>query len=73
MVRKVDKESIARIENFSRQIIKLAAEEKLTVRELCYAADMLKGIAENSTVEWESVEKSEFPSKYIYCEKGLFD
>lgn len=56
----MDKESIARTDNFARKIINLAAEEKLTVKELCYVADMLKGIAENSTVECKSLERAGF-------------
>lgn len=64
-----------RSENFARKIIKLAAEQKLTVNELYGAADMAKRISDNSTVEWEAVAKTDFPSTHIaeMCNgKGLF-
>ncbi len=52
-------------EEFAKKIIRLAAEEGLTVRELYGASDMVKQIADNSTVEWEAVEKTDFPSQHI--------
>lgn len=63
-----------RSECFAKKIIKLAAEEGLTVRELCKAADMAKGISDNSTVEIKSIEKTVFPSQHIadYDGKELF-
>lgn len=57
--------SMEKSEDFAKRIIKLAAEEKLTVSELCNAADIAKDISDNSTVEVESIEKSVFPSQRI--------
>lgn len=54
-----------REEEFAKKIIKLASEEHLTVGELRKAADIAKGISENSLVEIGSIEKTDFPSKYI--------
>lgn len=71
----MDKESMIKSEKFARKIIKMAAEEELTVRELYGAADMAKSISDNSTVEWEAVAKTDFPSTHIVkmCNgKGLF-
>lgn len=59
------KESMAKSEKFARKIINLAADEKLTVNELYRAADTAKAIADNSTVEWEAVAKTDFPSKHV--------
>lgn len=59
------KESVIKSEKFAKKIIKLAAEEGLTVGELYSAADMAKSISDNSTVEWEAVAKSDFPSRHI--------
>lgn len=61
----MDTKSMIKSEAFAREIIKLAAEERLTVKELCRAADMAKSISDNSTVEWEAVAKSDFPSCHI--------
>lgn len=65
---------LTKSEEFAKKIIQMAAEEKLTVSELYSAADMAKGISGNSTVEVESVEKTDFPSQHICTcdEKGLF-
>lgn len=60
-----NKEFYEKTEEFAKKIINLAAEEGLTVRELYRAADMAKGISDNSTVEVESVEKTDFPSQHI--------
>lgn len=71
----MDKESLEKAENFAKTIISLAAEEKLTVAELRKAADMAKTISENSTVECESVVKTDFLSCHICTDcdgKGLF-
>lgn len=57
--------NLAKTEHFAKKIIQMAAEEKLTVGELCKAADIVKGISDNSTVEVESVEKTDFPSQHI--------
>lgn len=69
------KEFFKKTEEFAKKIIRLAKEDGLTVRELYAAADTAKGIADNSTVEWEAVSKTDFPSTHIpeECdEKGLF-
>lgn len=62
---------LAKAEVFAKKIIKLAAEEGLTVVELYKAADMAKGISDNSMVEVESIEKTDFPSQHIAvtCDK----
>lgn len=59
------KEQMIREEEFAKKIVKLASEEHLTVRELWDAADIAKGISENSLVEFGSIEKTDFHSKYI--------
>lgn len=69
------KEFYEKTEEFAKKIIKLAKEDRLTVRELCKAADAAQGIAYNSMVDSESIEKTDFPSRHIACacdEKGLF-
>lgn len=65
--------ALTRAEEFAKKIIQMAAEENLTVRELYSAADMAKGISDNSTVKVESIEKTVFPSQHIAEEpKMLF-
>lgn len=67
--------ALTKSEEFAKKIIKLAAEEGLTVAELYKAADMAKGISDNSTVDVESMEKTFFSSQHIATacnEKGLF-
>lgn len=62
-------------EVFATKIIELAAKEKLTMAELCYAVDIAKRISDNSTVEREAIKKTDFPSTHIVeacSEKGLF-
>lgn len=62
-------------EEFAKKIINLAAEEGLTVREIYGAADMVKRIADNSSVEREAITKTDFPSTHIVetcCEEELF-
>ena len=54
-------------EEFAKKIINLAAEEGLTVRELCKAADTAKGIAEYSMVDKKSIERVDYPSRHIVC------
>lgn len=69
------KEFLEKTEEFAKKIIRLAKEDGLTVRELYAAADTAKGIADNSMVDGESIEKTDFPSRHIAepCdEKGLF-
>lgn len=61
------KEFIEKAEEFAKRIINLAAEEGLTVRELCKAADTAKGIAERSKVDKESIERVDYPSRHIVC------
>ena len=43
----------------------MAKEAGLTVRELYAAAYTAKGIADNSMVDIESIEKTDFPSRHI--------
>lgn len=59
------KEFYEKTEEFAKKIINLAAEERLTVRELCKSADIAKGISDNSTVEVDSIEKTDFSSQHI--------
>lgn len=73
-VRRVSKKGMIKSEHFAKKIIKLDAEEGLTVAELYKAADMAKRISDNSTIEADSIEKTVFPSQHICaCDgKGLF-
>lgn len=66
---------LTKTEQFAVSIIELAKEKGLTVKELYAAADMAKGVADNSMVDTESIEKTSFPSSLIItCDrKGLFD
>lgn len=65
-VRKVDnKEFYEKTEEFAKKIVSMAKENGLTVRELYAAADTAKGIADNSMVDIESIEKTDFPSRHI--------
>ena len=52
-------------EEFAKKIVSMAKENGLTVRELYAAADTAKGIADNSMVDIESIEKTDFPSRHI--------
>lgn len=47
------KETLERAEVFAQKIINMAAEGRLTVSELCKAADIAKTISENSMVDKE--------------------
>lgn len=69
------KELMEKTEKFAKRIISIAADEGLTVRELYGAVDMVKRIADNSTVEWEAVEKTDFPSQHIIvpASESVFD
>lgn len=69
------KEFLEKTEEFAKKIIRLAKDEGLTVRELCKATDTAKGIACNSMIDTESIDKTSYPSRYIAfaCdEKELF-
>lgn len=69
------KEFYEKTEEFAKKIINLAAEEGLTVRELCKAVDTAKAIADYSVVDKNSVEKPDYQSRHIVTEcdgKGLF-
>lgn len=57
--------ALTKSEEFAKKIIRMAAEEKLTIGELYDAADMAKRISDNSTVKVESIEKTDFPSQHI--------
>lgn len=56
---------LIKTEEFAKKIIQMAAEENLSVGELYRAADMAKGISDNSTVEVEAIGKTDFPSQHI--------
>ena len=62
-----NKEFYEKTEEFAKKIINLAAEEVLTVRELCKSADTAKGIAECSMVDKKSIERADYPSRHIAC------
>jgi len=65
-VREIDyKETLERAEEFAKKIINLAAEDNLTICELCKAADIAKAVSENSMVDKGSIEKTDFASCYI--------
>lgn len=69
------KEFHEKTEEFAKKIISLAADEDLTVRELCKAADTAKAIADYSVVDKNSLEKPDYPSRHIVTDfdgKGLF-
>lgn len=69
------KEFYEKTEEFAKKIIGLAADEGLTVRELCKAVDTAKAIADYSVVDKNSVKKPDYPSRHIVTEcdgKGLF-
>lgn len=59
------KEFVEKAEEFAKKIIKLAKEDELTVRQLCMAADTAKGIAYNSMIDAESIERTDYPSHHI--------
>lgn len=59
------KEFYKKTEKFAKKIINLAAEEGLTVRELCEAADTAKRIAGYSMVDKQSIGKADLHSKHI--------
>ena len=69
------KEFLEKTEEFAKKIVKMAVEDGLTVRELCAAASVAKGIADDSMVDVESIERTDYPSRHIAepCDgKGLF-
>lgn len=59
------KEFYEKTEEFAKKIINLALEEGLTVRELRKSADMAKWIANNSILDKDSIENTDFPSRHI--------
>lgn len=59
------KEFMEKTEEFAKKIIRLAVEEGLTAKELCRAVDTARWISENSMVDIESIEKTDFPSRHI--------
>lgn len=59
------KEFIEKTEEFAKKIVRIAKEDGLTVRQLCMATDTAKGIAYNSMVDSESIEKTDYPSRHI--------
>ena len=60
-----NKEFFEKTEEFAKKIVRMAKEDGLTVRQLCMATDTAKGIADNSMVDIESIEKTDFPSRHI--------
>ncbi len=67
---------LEKTESFAKKIVNLAAEEGLTVHELCQAAETAKAIAERSTVDKESINKVDYPSQFISATidgEGLFE
>lgn len=61
------KDFLEKTEEFAKKIIRLAKEDGLTVKELDRAADTAKGIAYNSMVDTESIEKTDYPSHHKVC------
>ncbi len=61
----MDKQTIIKVEEFAKIIISLAADEKLTVCELCSAADTVKEIACCSTVDKNSIGKADYLSQNV--------
>lgn len=59
------KEFFEKTEEFAKKIINLAADEGLTVREVCEAADTAKAIANYSLVDKNSVEMLDYRSRHI--------
>lgn len=59
------KKSLEKAENFAKKIIGCASDEKLAVKELESALGIAKEIAENSTVDRNSIEKTVFNSTII--------
>ena len=59
------KEFIEKTEEFAKKIVRIAKVDGLTVRQLCMATDTAKGIAYNSMVDSESIEKTDYPSRHI--------
>lgn len=66
------KEFFEKTEEFAKKIIRMAKEDGLTVRQLCMAADMAQGISNNSMIDTESIEKTDYPSRHIAdtCDEG---
>lgn len=61
------KESYIKTEEFAKKIVKLSADDGLTVKELRKAVDMAKWIANNSIVDKESIDKAEYSARYTSC------
>lgn len=69
------KEFLEKTEEFAKKIVKIAAKDRLTVVELCQAADTAKAIAYRSMVDNESIKRANYPSQHLAepCgEKELF-
>ena len=60
-----NKEFYEKTEEFAKRIVKLAVDERLTVREFCESADMAQGVVYNSIIGNESIENTDFPSRHI--------
>ena len=44
----MEKADLLKAEKFAKNMVLAATEEGLTIKEICYAADMAKEISENS-------------------------
>lgn len=61
----MEKADLLKTEKFAKNMVLAAMEEGLTIKEICYAADMAKEISENSIVEKGSIERTDFLSNHI--------
>lgn len=60
----MEKADLLKAEKFAKNMVLAATEEELTIKEICYAADMVKEISENSIVEKGSIERTDFLSNH---------
>lgn len=60
----MEKADLLKAEKFAKNMVLAATEEGLTIKEICYAADMVKEISENSIVEKGSIERTDFLSNH---------
>lgn len=60
-------------EDFAKKVIKLAAEEKLTIDELSCAANMIKDISGYSVIDAQSIERRESNCKGLYSSAADFE
>lgn len=60
----MEKADLLKAEKFAKNMVLAATEEGLTIKEICYAAEMAKEISENSIVEKGSIERTDFLSNH---------